>query len=276
MVLLSLGLETQVHRPDRAKAGGPNPGHLISSPLLERAMATVRELSAIAKRQLALRDQLWPAASTNVWHRSTNKGYTTIPKTMPMILKIMDEMTKGAPVSSTFLTLWCSTWDNSFVTLSKVGEMANASGFGGQRGEHTWASRMRRLHELNFIDIKAGRAGPMSHAIIWNPHFVIRWHHQQRTPGLSEASYTALLEWALEIGAKDVLEETPLSNAWLAKDIRASLRESPDQASGKETNAVIHRVVPRGSARQKVQLKLPKANRTGPTSRSGASNRGDT
>jgi len=176
-------------------------------------MATVRELSAIAKKQLALRDQLWPGASANIWHRSAHKGYTTIPKTMPMVLKIMDEMTKGTPVSSTYLTLWCSTWDNSFVTLSKPADLANASGFGGQRGEHTWASRMKRLQGLRFIDIKAGKAGPMSHAIIWNPHFVIRQHHQQKSPGLLEASYTALIEWALEIGAKDMTEEIPLPGA---------------------------------------------------------------
>jgi hypothetical protein len=176
-------------------------------------MATVRELSVIAKKQLALRDQLWPSASAHIWHRSAHKGYTTIPKTMPMILKIMDEMTKGTPVSSTYLTLWCSTWDNSFVTLSKAGELANAAGFGGQRGEHTWASRMKLLHKLHFVDIKAGKAGPMSHAIIWNPHVVIKWHHEQKTPGLMEASYTALIEWALDIGAKDMIDEAALPGA---------------------------------------------------------------
>jgi len=173
-------------------------------------MATGRELSAIAKKQQMLRDQLWPDAAASIWHRSSHKGFTTIPKTMPLILKIMDEMTKGAPVSSTYLTAWCSTWDNSFVSLSKPAELAHASGFGGQRGEHTWGGRMKRLDELHFISIKAGKAGPMSHALIWNPHFIIRWHHQQKTNGLMEASYTALVEWALEIGAKDMTQEVPL------------------------------------------------------------------
>ena len=49
--------------------------------------------------------------------RKAHKGFTTIPKTMPLILRIMDEMTKGAPVSSTYMTLWCSTWDNGFVQV---------------------------------------------------------------------------------------------------------------------------------------------------------------
>ncbi len=175
-------------------------------------MATARELSAIAKKQLALRDQLWPAFSELLWHRSAHKGYTTIPKTMPLILKIMDEMTKGTPVSSTYLTLWCSTWDNSFVSLSKPAEMAYAAGFGGQRGVHTWTTRMKLLQKLRFVDIKPGKAGPMSHAIILNPHLIIRWHHEHKTPGLSEASYTSLVEWAMDVGAKDMTDPNPYSS----------------------------------------------------------------
>ena len=64
-------------------------------------------------------------------------------------------------------------------------DMANAAGFGGQRGEHTWATRMKKLQELEFIDIKPGKSGPMSNALIYNPHFVLRKHHDNRMPGLS-------------------------------------------------------------------------------------------
>jgi hypothetical protein len=170
-------------------------------------MTTTREASAITKKQLALRELHWPGKEDWLWHRLANKGFATIPKTMPMILKIMDDMTKGAPVSSTYLTLWCHTWDNSFVILNKHGDMATASGFGGQRGEHTWANRMKKLQELKFIDIKPGKSGAMGNAIIWNPHRVMRWHHSIKTPGLTTTSYAALVETALEIGAKDMLDE---------------------------------------------------------------------
>jgi len=167
-------------------------------------VASQKELSAISKKQLAVRDLHWPHADGWLWDRRAHKGFTTIPKTFPVILKIMDEMTKGAPVSSTFLTLWCHTWDNSFVALSKQAEMANAAGFGGQRGEHTWVTRVRKLCDLKFIDVKAGKSGPLSNAIIWNPHLVIRWHYHIKTPGLTEQSYNSLLETALDIGALDM------------------------------------------------------------------------
>jgi hypothetical protein len=172
-------------------------------------MVSVREGGVVAKKQLALRNHLWPQADAWTWDRKAHKGFTTIPKTMPLILKIMDEMTKGAPVSSTYMTLWCSTWDNGFIQAVKPDEMAFASGFGGQRGEHTWAGRMRRLQELYFIDIKAGKSGPMTHALIHNPHLVIRWHYENKTPGLMEGSYTALLGRALDVGANDMLPPPP-------------------------------------------------------------------
>jgi hypothetical protein len=122
---------------------------------------------------------------------------------MPLIQRIMDEMSNRYPLSSTYLTLWCSTWDNSFVTLSKSRQMAFAAGFGGQRAVQTWGDRMKRLQDLHFIDIKPGDLGPMTFAIIWNPHMVIK------TPGLTEASYNALVAWALDIGAKDMTDALP-------------------------------------------------------------------
>lgn len=170
-------------------------------------MASIREVNAIAKKQLALRDQLWPDAKPILWDRKANKGFATIPKTLPIILRIMDEMGNGTRLSETYMTLWCSTWDNSFASLAKQRDLAVAAGFSGNRAEYTWRTRAKKLADLQFIDIKAGKSGPLSHALILNPHLVIRWHYEQKTPGLSEASYTALIEWALDVGARDMTDD---------------------------------------------------------------------
>ena len=50
-------------------------------------MASVREANSIVKKQLALREQLWPNAAAALWDRKAYKGLATIPKTMPLILK---------------------------------------------------------------------------------------------------------------------------------------------------------------------------------------------
>jgi len=169
-------------------------------------MTPTRTVKAIVQKQLDQREALWPKSELRLWHRKINAGFTTIPKTMPLVLQVMDEMSKGKPLSSTYLGLWCATWDNSFVNISKPQEMAHSAGFSGQRAEYTWSARMKLLHELGFIDIKPGKSGPISHVIIWNPHLVIRDHYEKGTPGLVEATYNMLLDRALEIGAKDMTQ----------------------------------------------------------------------
>lgn len=162
--------------------------------------------SVIATKQLEQRNALWPGYEPYLWHRKANKGYATIPKTMPLILQIMDDMSNGKPTSSTYLGLWCATWDNSFINISRPVEMAHAAGFSGQRAEYTWSARMKILQALHFIEYKPGKSGPISHVIIINPHLVIRRHHDEwKTPGLTEASYNMLIERAIEIGAKDMV-----------------------------------------------------------------------
>ena len=155
--------------------------------------------SVIAKKQLLQREQLWPGAEPWLWQRKLNKGFATIPKTMPIILQIMDNLSNGKPLSSTYLGLWCETWDNSMVNISKHNEMAHAAGFTGQRAVYTWSGRMQLLQELKFIDIKPGRSGAISHVLFWNPHSIIRFHHHYTPPGLLAANYNALLERAIVI-----------------------------------------------------------------------------
>lgn len=175
-------------------------------------MVASKSGSAIAKKGIIQRDALWPDQEPHLWNRKANKGFATIPKTMPLILQIMDELSKGKPLSSTYLGLWCATWDNSMVNVARHQEMAHSAGFSGQRAEYTWQGRMHLLQELKFIDIKAGKAGPITHVLIWNPHYTIRWHHANKTPGLMEGTYNALLDRAIDIGANDMIEEL----AWLA------------------------------------------------------------
>lgn len=168
-------------------------------------VSPARSGKAIAEKQLAQRELLWPGHQPWLWNRKANKGFATIPKTMPLVLQIMDGMSNGKPLSSTYLGLWCDTWDNSMVNVSKHQEMAHAAGFTGQRAVYTWAARMQLLQKLNFISIKPGKSGPISHVLIYNPHLIIRWHHEQKTPGLVEAYFNALLERAIDVGANDMI-----------------------------------------------------------------------
>lgn len=167
-------------------------------------MTSQRVGKAIAAKQLQLRDTLWPGCAPLLWDRTANKGFATIPKTLPYVLQIMDDLSKGKRVSETFLGLWCETWDNSFVNISNPQSMALAAGFSGQRAVYTWMDRINQLERLSFIGVKPGQAGPVSHVLIYNPHLVIKDHRAKGTLGLTEAKYTMLLARAQDVGAMDM------------------------------------------------------------------------
>jgi hypothetical protein len=158
----------------------------------------------IATRQLELRGRLWPEVKPEqLWQWSGNGGYCNIPKALPIIMAIMDDLADKR-VSSVYLELWTRTFDNSFVVLSKPREMAFHAGADGQRGERTWKERVKELARLNFIGIAPGPSGELSYAVIYNPFKVIKHHVEKGTLGLSRAKYTALLERTLEVGANDL------------------------------------------------------------------------
>jgi hypothetical protein len=162
-----------------------------------------RPASKIAQRQLKLREQLWPDLDRKqLWLRKERAGFTTIPRSMPLILSIIDSMSKGKPLSSTYLELWCRAHDECLVTLTKQDELAFHAGFTGQRAITTWRDRMRALAELGFIEVKPGPSGELSYALILN--HVIKKHRAKKTPGLTEAAYNALQQRAIDIGADDL------------------------------------------------------------------------
>jgi hypothetical protein len=165
----------------------------------------------IAKRQLELRNRLWPDITQDwLWTRQTHNGFTTLPKAMPLMLGIMDDMAKGQPVSGTYLELWCRTFDENFVTLSKPREIAFHSGFTGQRAERTWRGRLKILSDLYFIRLSEGPSGPASYALILNPYKVIQHHHQHKTPGLRVDKFNALMERAADIGDESLSPAPPI------------------------------------------------------------------
>lgn len=164
-----------------------------------------RNKALIAKRQLELRAQLWPELKvTDLWTRKESQGFTTIPRTMPLILAIMDALSKNRPVSTTYLDLWCRAFDECIVTLNKPVEMAFYAGFNGQRAQQTWKGRVELLVELGFIKVQPGPSGPLSYAVILNPYRVIKRHQDLKTAGLPLDLYNALLQRATEIGATDL------------------------------------------------------------------------
>jgi hypothetical protein len=154
----------------------------------------------IAKRQLELRNRLWVGLDeSKLWHRDYYNGFTTLPKAMPLMMGIMDDLSGGQPVSGTYLELWCRTFDDSFVVLAKQEEIAFHSGFSGQRAVRTWKGRLKLLEKLGFIKLATGSSGDCSYALILNPYLVIMALYDAKNAGIRQDKYNALQARAIEI-----------------------------------------------------------------------------
>jgi len=164
-----------------------------------------KQVGKIQRQKAELRASLWPELDQKrLWIYKETGGWLNIPRAMPLLLRIMDTMSKGKPVSAVYLDLWCRTFNDSFVIANKPREMAFYAGFNGERAERTWADRMAILVKLGFIETKEGPTGPMSYVLILNPFLVLKEHRAQGTIG--QNAYNALLERLIETGTDELAE----------------------------------------------------------------------
>lgn len=164
-----------------------------------------KQVSKIQKQKAALRASLWPELDEKkLWVYKNTGGWLNIPRAMPLLLRIMDTMSKGKPVSQTYLDLWCRTFNDSFVIANKPTEMAFYSGFNGERAVRTWIDRIGILAKLGFIVVKDGPSGPISYILILNPFLVLK--ECQTKGAIDTKSYNALMERLIETGTDELAE----------------------------------------------------------------------
>jgi hypothetical protein len=168
---------------------------------------TTQNSNAISQKQTDLRNKLWPGISdSDLWQASTRKsGYTTIPRALPYILQLMNDLAPNNRVSETYLAIWCRAYKEFFITITNQYEMAYEAGFSGQRAHITWQKRMEKLNELKFIQTKKGPSGKFNYVLILNPYHVIKLHIQNKAfPNDSEKTLNGLIDRISQIRAKDM------------------------------------------------------------------------
>jgi hypothetical protein len=159
---------------------------------------------SILERQLDARRKLWPQLGEDLLWSMDKEGWVALPRLMPLILSIMDDLSgKGYPVSRTYLELWSRMRiEESFLALNRPEEMAFHAGFEGQRALRTWKDRMQRLAKLGFVGVKPGPLGELSYAVIYNPYHVIK--RAYLAGQVHENKWQALVIRANEVGAFDL------------------------------------------------------------------------
>jgi hypothetical protein len=163
---------------------------------------------------LQMREHLWPdLAKERLWLREdkTRKGFTTMPRTMPMIINLINDISKrvtngrAVPAGKSYLVLWCRVFDEGFLKIENESAAALEAGYAGERNVTTWREHMTVLKALGFIDSKEGLSGEFHYILIFNPYQVIKALHAKGW--IQQVSYTALFERAMEIRATDLTEK---------------------------------------------------------------------
>lgn len=192
---------------------------------------------AVRSKDVELRDTHFEDAADRLWDRNKHHGFATVPKTMPLLMRALDELSKGKPLGQTYFALFCATWDNGFVRLSRSSDLPYASGFTGPRGVRGWQERMKLLETFGFVEIRPSGDQKFGLAYLPNPNIVLLklWQAKKTQGtgpfaplglvGLQEATVSAFLERAIDVGANDV------SRAH-AK-INAAAREAEEDAAEK-------------------------------------------
>jgi len=159
---------------------------------------------SILRRQLDARRKLWPELANSMLWSMDNDGWVALPRLMPLMLSIMDDLSgKGFPVSRTYLELWSRIRiEESFLALNRPEEMAFHAGFEGQRALRTWKDRMQRLANLGFIGVRPGPLGELSYVVIYNPYHVIKRAYLANQ--VHENKWQALVIRTNEVGAFDI------------------------------------------------------------------------
>jgi len=160
-----------------------------------------KKVSKAQEKAKALRESCWPGFDEKkLWSTSTCKGYTTIPRTLPLIMNIIDALTKNKPAGRAYFVMWCRSYDQSLVVIDNPLTLAIEAGFTGERALSTWKDRMRSLVDLGFILAKDGPAGTYQFVLMLNPHKVV-WDLQH---SVQEGMFRQLQARAIEIGADDL------------------------------------------------------------------------
>lgn len=208
-VVLKSILPTQQKQKEIMTTKTPATKAVKAAPLNAKQAKT--RLSKAQKGTLAMRKQLWPTVTDDMlWLRHDKSGFTTIPRTMPLFIELINDASKqvtsgkSVPAGKSYLVLWSRVFDEGVVKIEVEAVAAMEAGYTGERNITTWREHLRVLKELGFIDYAEGPAGPCQYVLLLNPYHTAKKLHERGW--VQKLTYTALYQRAMEIGATDLDE----------------------------------------------------------------------
>lgn len=161
--------------------------------------ATVKRMKMTERSQQQMNLHFPNFPPSLIWRRKTNNGFTTVPRTMPIVMQAIDAQSKGQPAGHTLFCLWSRMPDNPFLTIENPATFAAEAGFLGERAVDTWRKRMKKLREIHMIQTKPGPSGEFHYILLTNPNTAVEW---MRIHGMvQDGIYARFLDRLSEVGA---------------------------------------------------------------------------
>lgn len=196
--------------------------------------AAAKRLSMAERAQQLLDLHFSNVDARSMWRRKTNDGFSTVPRTMPIVMQAVDAVSKGKPPGHVLFCLWARSPDNPLIVIENPATFAAEAGFNGERAVDTWRKRMKRLRELSMIVTKSGASGEFHYVLLMNPNTGVEW---MRSRGMvQDGLYGRFLDRMAEVGAFGEIEGIreywgELSAAAVAAETGEAAAKSPPPKS---------------------------------------------
>ena len=138
----------------------------------EEVVLPSRRSRRLSRRREDLRDSLWPDGADIVWSRKKYKGFTTLPRTIPLVMRLIGDLTPKGDAGRVYADLWFRAFDEGLVTVRDENEMAFAAGYSGPRAARTWRAHIDALVDLGFLRTKQLGNRDIGHILLLDPHAV--------------------------------------------------------------------------------------------------------
>jgi len=167
-----------------------------------QATARRMKMAERSQQQMALHFPDFPPSF--IWHRKTNDGFTTVPRTLPIVMQAIDMQSKGQPAGHTLFCLWARSPDNPCLVIENPATFAAEAGFLGERAVDTWRKRMKKLRDLLMIQTKPGPSGEFHYILLVNPNAAVEW---MKAKGMvQDGIYARFVDRLMEVGAYGEIE----------------------------------------------------------------------
>jgi hypothetical protein len=197
--------------------------------------AATKRLNMAERAQLQM-DLHFPGLPVEMlWRRKANDGFTTLPRSLPIVMQAIDMQSKGTPAGHTLFCLWARSPDHPFLTIENATTFAAEAGFVGERAVDTWRKRMKCLRDLGMIVTKPGPTGDFHYVLLLNPNTGLEW---MRSHGkVQDGVYSRFLDRITEVGAYGELEA--IRSYWATQKSLAAIKAKAETLTTQPPGGVL-------------------------------------